>query len=235
MRFSFLMAGGALALFATQEGTSQTTPNPLPSRKVFQADGHKVTFIRLTNPVLVPVIRPVIAKNAEEIATELRRGKKQFVEFVISANIFEDGLSEIQWSYNDSTYHALSTVNFLHFTGLSEIETDDTVFSFLLSMGRAEKTDKILSRLKVMRQVPGIGKCDFVVDQVNAGIIEENALLGIDVLHAYYQIHGDAMARAFIAREAEYAKKEAERPKSPTPIPDSEIQYWRVNNPSTDR
>lgn len=208
--------------------------------KVVDFGTHRVTYIRIVPPQLppLPIQPPPPPKEptAEEQAAEDARAAKIYQDLGISGMVYvgTPTVTELTWWKEGKRYRAWSNVNFQHLTQITELETETHVFAWfpiLSDLPQAEIPPESrppeLSLFTAADTTPA-----YFFEGTEAEMAEEaGTLLGLDYLHAYYQLHRDKLAADYAKRMEEVAIHEAhaaELAKNPPKPPDTVIHFWKM-------
>jgi hypothetical protein len=193
-----------------------------------------VKYLRVVPPVAPqtpqqpaqPAVTPA-ALTAEQVAAEGARAKKKREAVLLSATVFDRRVTELRLQTGERQVVAWSNVDFNHFTGMAEVETEDAIYWLMMSLDNqsqntAENAEKKLPAPDRFRA----GRAEYFV---NAGEKEPpppEALAALDALHRFYDANRERLAAAHVQREAEkivQAQKLRDNPPAPK---DTTIYFW---------
>jgi hypothetical protein len=227
----FILASLSLALIVSaQVGTQSARPKYEElSRKVENHGDHTVTFVLVKPTKLPPAPSPAAPREptVEEKTAAERRANKAYETVTISATVYVGSRTVTVLSWQDDlggTNRALSNVDFRLLTQLADIETKDTVYSWVSFIGAVdgEPPDSVSAAdLKKL----SLKQSDYLL--LGSAKDRHAAAKGLELLdhlHAYAQLNEEKLKRDFVLREA--AVKEAEDKRRNTPPANPVITFW---------
>jgi hypothetical protein len=206
---------------------------------------HTVTYIRIALPALpaLPVssLAPasVAAPTAEESTAEAARAAKVHAELSPSCTVYPGTptITELVWWHEGRRLRAWSNINFLHLASLSVLETTTHVFwwqpfvseASLEGVPSAERP----AGLSLFTAADATPVYYFEGDEAEAVRAADEAatFLGLDHLHAYYELHRENLAADYARRAAEAAEREAALARNPPRPANTTVYFWRKPAP----
>jgi hypothetical protein len=221
------------SIVSAQVGTEAVRPKYEELyRKVENRGDHTVTFV-LVKPTKLPLAPSPAAPReptVEEKTAAERRANKAYESITISATVYVGSRTVTVLSWKDDlgvTYRALSNVDFRLLTQLADIETNDTVYSWISFIGAMDGEPPDSVSAADLRKL-SLKQSDYLF--LGSPKEQHAAAKGLgllDHLHAYFQINEEKLKRDFVLREA--AEKEAEdRRRNTTPV-SPVITFWVEN------
>jgi hypothetical protein len=181
----------------------------LPSDLSAQTIRHSQKAEAATTPVLT---------EAEMEAWRAQQAAKRDETLFLSATVFEDGVTELNWTDEGVNYQAYANVDFHYLEGMAEFETVDARFSVIMAVGKdGTGSSTSLSKNFSQADVPtrwhpsltdfsGQGVEYLVVAESNTVLDNATAFAGIEAMLLYYQEHE---AELKVARQRREALREA--------------------------
>ena len=131
---------------------------------------------------------------------------------------------------------AFSNIDFTCYTGVSEIETSDTIYDFFMMTSDMSSADLAGDN----QTLSGLAQAKLELSGTNAGYIivdgnaanNPDALAELDALHAYYNANRDQIITACQQRTAAWAKQAAwnkAHPPSQQTAP-TVINFWPIKS-----
>ena len=218
----------------------------LQTRRVSLGD-RSIIFNRVQPPVLrpqpeVPVLPLAVPTEEERQALEALQAKyaqKKRVALFISATVFNNAVTELYWTHNGRQCRAFSNINFNYFAGMAELETDDTVCWLLMAVVNnqvaPDDSQTAASRAQGDKQVPALSefsqtRSEYIVVEDQGGPLPDEALVGIEALHGYFDANRARIIEEAAKREAAQAAREQWLKDHP-PVPkDTVINFWPIKS-----
>ena len=229
-----LAAGELSAEVATSVSAAQEL-----ARKVVAVGEKKVTYIKITPPLLPPpVITPTPQPRtltAEEQATEDARAAKAFVQLNLSVTVYPGTaelptISDLNWWHEGKRYQAWSNIDFRYFNQFTTIEAEHYIFSWFPGIGEgsvdsvhASNRPAGYSLFAVTDTAP---QYYFEGEAADMAAVADT-LAGLDYFHAYFSIHKEELAVEYKKRLSEAEAAERARFASPPKKLDSVIYFWK--------
>lgn len=179
-------------------------------------DGHRVIFNRVSKHKSEPkqVLEEVSAESQSLAELDLVASSKLRETFILSGNVWEDGVSELWWDFSGERYRIFTNANCMLFRGIPEIETEAVLYSILsLLVERSSvllhpQDEEVTDRFTIS---------DFSQDHIEYAIIEpksliegeKEAFLAIEALLGYYVENYQQMFVAY--QNAETLRKAREK------------------------
>ena len=179
-------------------------------------------------PAEPPAAKPL--SEAEQQA-EIRRAEKKVEVLFLTAAVHEDGVSELRPMSEAAGGRAFSNIDFRYFTGVGEIETDETVYTLLLGVeavaGDKEPAEKAAK--DQARSVPALSefstaRSEYRVDE--SAPLPEATLHALDALHVYFDARKAALIKGYQEREAARLERERILKEHPPAPADAVVNYW---------
>ena len=224
---------------ASNSGTATTATPAVPyveiTRQVRQFSDHTETYIKVQPPKLAkaPPPAPLPAPTADDLARQKRWASKtnDFLTMTAVVHLGKQTFTELSWTLDDKTYHALSNIDFRLFSQVTMIETDDMVISWYGFVYSDDGAPDATAHADALRQLTTKGaKPDYVFEGKAADLkANATALEALDYFHAQYQFNGAKLLAASQKLQAENEARMSAEQKAPKPSPT--IYYWPM--PST--
>ena len=182
--------------------------------------------------------------DAEFEAMLRKHQEKEYRTILLSATVYDREFTELRWSHGGERFVAYSNIDFNFMRGVTEFETADAVYSFLLGIGNqnTEDIEDFNRRARergqeglTERQIPQKpaftpGRAEYAVVADDPAIIERDDVFDpIDALHAYFEQNERRLRIEYQRAEAlDQARKryEAATPEEPQDII---INHWRIS------
>lgn len=242
-----------VALFATHalRANTETAAIPAPPaalsaatelvRKTVDLGTHTVTYVRITPPQLSALPQaprpPATEPNAEQLAQEAARAAKIYEQLLFSVTVYPATATtptviDLNWWREGRRYQAWSNVDFRLLGQITELETSTHVFAWFPAVGVDAVTD-----LPADRHPAGLALFDaadpaphYYVEGTEADLAPvADTLLGLDTLHAYYQIHYTRLVEEHARLQALNAAHAAELARNPPRPVDTVIHFWKAH------
>ena len=194
---------------------------------------HTVTFQLVVPPQTpapaapAPVARELSHQELE--AQQRREAKSQKVLF-FSATALDHRITELRWLDGGKSYRAFSNIDFQYFSGLTEIETEDSVCTLMMALdtGTAEALAERTRDISQVSLLPKDRAAWLLVD----GSAEEGAsvVTAWDSIHRYFDAHRAEMIRGYEQRQAAKAESERLEREKPPASKNRVITYWKKNS-----
>jgi len=238
------------AAFAQVEEASPSAINfqVLQTRRI-PLGNRSIIFNRVEPPVLPPrpaVAAPqVVAPTGEELSAleelQAKYARKKREALFISATVFNNTVTELYWTHNGRQCHAFSNINFNYFAGMVEFETDDIVCWLLMAVVNNqvatgdEANQAAATPVQETKQIPALSefsqtRSEYFVVEDQGGPLPDEALLGIEALHVYFDVNRARIIEEAAQRELAQAAREQWLKDHP-PVPkDTIINFWPVKS-----
>lgn len=242
-----LVALGTISLFPC---FSQEIPNAVKTARILDSQevdlgNHKITYNRIETPELkaeppkaaaAPVESVPMTPQEEE---ELRKWEAKSQDFLfLGVTVYDGQFSEVRWWEEGHENVVWSNVNFLHFTLLSDLETEkayywlmlwgwDTTTADVKAMNAEVQTREELTPLPP-KALPPLAKAG--PKWQAASPLSEGAKRAMHDFHEYYRKHGAQMVVDYARREAEAKASEAWAKAHPPIPPDTVINYFPIQS-----
>jgi hypothetical protein len=248
----FIMVGSlsaiALSTALAQERPIEAPPTslttqPALARKEVDLGTHKVTYIRIVPPRLPVLPSPTSATpatstpTAEEKAAEALRAAKTPSELSLSVTVYvgTPTVTELTWWDDGRRFRAWSNADFRLLTRLHYLETAAHVF-FWTPLVTEGSVEEIASENRPTGQFLFTAS-DTTPEFYFEGTEEDlptvaTTLIGLDYLHAYYQIHRQTLAADYARDVAEAEARAQELVRNPPKSADTTIYFWKMPTPS---
>ena len=223
--------GQATALTAS---TAAAAPPAVPyveiARKVRQLSDHTETISRVQPPTLakVPPPAPPPPLSADDLARQKRWAAKTNDTSIMTAvvHLGKQTRTELSWTLDGKTYHALSNVDFRLFSLAATLETDDMVISWYGFVSADDGEPDATTHAEALRQLAAKGaKPDYVFEGKAADLkANATALEALDYFHAAYQHQQAQLTADFNQRQADEQARQQLAAKTPPPSP--VIRFW---------
>jgi hypothetical protein len=247
----FLAASGTIFLF-TAQGSAQESSEAVKVARILDSQevdlgDHKITYNRIEAPKLKPetakpdfVPAEPVPMTAQEEA-ELRKWEAKFQDSqFFGVTVYDGQFSEVRWWDEGHENVVWSNINFLHFTLLSDLETETAYHTFMLwgwetttaevrAMNAEAQSREELTPLPPAT-LPPLAKSG--PKWQAASPLSEGAKRAMRDFHEYYRKHGAKMTVDYAKREADAKASEAWAKAHPTIPPDTVINYFRIESAS---
>ena len=210
------------------QGPEHANAEPAPQPRILAQKridlGGRTLILNRVAPMALPEkpAEPPEAKPLSEAEREAenRRAEKKTEVLFLTATVHEDGVSELRPMNGVADGRAFSNIDFRYFTGVGEIETDETVYTLLLGVEAAVKDEArsipVLSEFSAARS-------EYRVDEWAP--LPESTLKALDALHVYFDVHKDVLIRGYQEREAAQLETERRLREHPPAPQDTVINY----------
>ena len=194
---------------------------------------HTVTFQFVAPPRAPAPAAPAPAPRAlspEELAAQQRREAKPHQTLFLSATVLDSRITELHWSEGGKKYRGFSNIDFRHFSGLTEIETADTICTLMLALEN-ETAGMLATRtgeFPQLAQLPKDRAAWLLVESPADGIGSNAAAL--DSIHSWFDANRGGIVRASERREAAKAERERQERERPPARKDRVISIWKRNS-----
>lgn len=213
------------------------------ARKVVDLGTHKLTYIRITAPMLprTPVAPPPAPRilTAEEQAAEDARAEKTHVQLFLSVTVYPGSgdvptVTDLNWWKEGKRYQAWANVDFRVFSSFTELETETHVYSWFPGVGEGS-----IEGIPASERPAGFSlfsafdaPCCYVEGDADDLAAESDILTGLDYFCAYYELHRERLASDYLKRKADEAAREAELKKNPPKPVSTVIHFWKNPQPA---
>ncbi len=183
------------------------------------------TVFRRVVPPVVPVAPArVAAQTAVAAVEESAEPVKKSEVLLLSATVFERKVTELRWTVGGRQFRAWSNVDFNVFTGVTQVESEDTIFSVMLALDNQSAADAATSG-ELPKDFPAAGRfakpaAYFVEQGVEA---PAESLAGLDALHVYFGTHREQL---FAAAAKRATQQEQSPPNAAQPAGRTVIEFW---------
>lgn len=180
-------------------------------------------FRRVVPPVEPVVPAKVAAHSGAAVAEEAAGAVKRSEVLLLSATVFDQRVTELKWTLDGRQFRAWSNVDFNNFTGVTQVESGDTVFSVMLALDNQSAADAAASG-ELPKDLPAAAKFQKPV----AYFVEQGAeapaesLAGLDALHVYFETNRGQL----IAAAAQRAAQPQPTPNEPQPVGRTVLEFW---------
>ena len=211
----------------------------------------KITLNRVRPPLLEqPVLESEVTEilqpqrqlseaELEQMFSEYSQKKQRML--MLSATVYDRKLTKLQWYHEGQQYVAWSNVDFNYLRPLTEIETQEANYSFLLGIGN-ESTEKIKESIRLAKEkgvkiydewpIPELP--DFARDSPEYFVIASNdsaerpagAYIPIDALHDYYAENEERLKIQYQRSEALSEARQRYKDQHPEEPDDVIINFW---------
>ncbi len=172
-----------------------------------------------------------VAQTAEQIAADEARAHKRQEVIFLSATVYDRRVTELRLQAGQKEVHAWSNVDFNHFAGMAELETEDALYWLVMSLGNESAQDATNDAQDSQKMAPApdrfnASRADYfpAADQKEA--VHTEATAALNALHSYYQANREQLAAAHAQRETERIAKERTLRESPPAPKDTVIHFW---------
>lgn len=213
----------------------------------------RITLNRVSPPLLD---QPTPALNATEpiqpqrqfSEAEMQRMLLEYLHqdkeqrtLMLSATVYDRKLTRLQWHHEGQQYVAWSNIDFNYLRGLTEIETEEANYLFLLGIGNesteetkeqirfAEKHNLQINRENPIPELPDFtrGRYEyFVIASSGSAARQKAAYIPIDALHDYYAENKKRLEIQYQRSEALNEARERYREQYPEEPEDAIINFW---------
>ena len=199
-------------------------------RREVAVGDHTITYQLVVPPApSAPVPAPAARElSPQELEAQQRREAKQQQVLFFSATVLDHRVTELRWFDGGGAYRAFSNIDFQTFSGLTEIETGDAVYTLLMAFdtGTAEALAERIRDTPQLALLPN--------DRSAWLLMEGSAEAGApwDAIHRFFYAHREELLRGYQQREAAKAERERQLRENP-PVPKKTvIRYWRKIHPT---
>ncbi len=200
---------------------------------------HTVFYQRIEPPAPQPrtaaaPVQKVKPATREETAAAERREKKTAKVLMLSATVYDHRLTELSWRFDGQEIRAWSNADFNLFTGHSEFETEDTIYTLFMALGNEEAQSLVAAQARATaegwnpprKQSPSErrrAEYSLVADSKKPS---PEALAPLDALHHTYEENYISLAKEHTQREAVRAAQAQSLKDHPAVPQDTIIQFW---------
>jgi hypothetical protein len=229
-----LLAVGIACLLAASASRADEPKIRFQVLERWKADlgNRSIIYNRVAPPVL-PATEPS-AEPAAEATTQQTAGgddsqqpEKKIETLFVFGTVYNHRVTELRWYGEGREYRAFSTIDFAHFCGSAEFETEDTIYTFMLAVN-----DETTADLVQYGAEHGWPKQAALLDRSHSQYLladgsapPEASLSAIDLLHLYYDMDRQNLVDVYTKREAERIKQE-QHPEPPAVPQDTVINFW---------
>lgn len=254
-RFCFRMvcALGVFQLAAGRAADPEVASAPIPPAIKFQVlegwqinlGNRAVILNRVVPPVLAEQPAAVVTPAPQLVSPEmleaaLRWERKKYEVIFISALVYDRAVTQLQWYQEGRVLEAFSNIDFNYFSGVNEIETDDTIYWLIMGIGdqtragvdavnRAVAEQGLAESLRIT--VPPLAqfsatRSEYFLTEKSGQPTLANVPTAIDALHVYFDAHRQELIEGFAQREAQQIAREKWLKEHP-PVPkNTVINFW---------
>lgn len=227
---SFLLLLPSLA--HSQEGLAlPTEAKVLHQHTVRRPDGGTTTFKRIEPPPVPAAVVPR-APTSAELADWQKRKIQKHVFISVSAEVHENGVTELWWQVSGSPLRALSNVDFELLRGTGRFEWRGVSYSMFLMMGAPEMRVHRWKRITAPpAEVLGEQRAAFhLTAGQEAGA---DAVLAMTALHEYFEANEARIRVEYTLAEAQRREAERLRKLLPPPGPtQTVVSFWPIQTQS---
>ena len=257
MRFLVLASLLGVICLLTGNLDAQITPAPsntggaavnfqlLDSRKVNVGD-HFVTINQVAPPVF-PSPTPTATPSPTPQLTDAQlqaiqaRDNKRYISIMIQCSVYDQQITDFQWFYNGrQAIRAFSNINFDYLSGIPDIETADSVYSywFMVMDDFSTSSDVDPATLAWITKARGLlpnlaanpnSRSSYIIAEGDLSNPETNdGIAAFNALHAYYDANHNTLIPNYQKRVADYEAQQQYLKDHP-PIPQNTvINFWRI-------
>lgn len=241
---SLIFSSMIWATAQAEEAISPTAVFSEISRKTVDLGDRRITYVRI-RPPLFPSLSakpaaaavPIVSAEAQVALDEL--GAKDFVDLGVGANVYygenQRPVTELRWHDEQGLqYIAWSSADFRYLSQLRNFESSTTVYQwfpmvtpleFVDPREKAPVPDGLALRLTDVEY--------HVCFEAKDDASQEKVLDGLDLIHAYYQLHYKELKAAYEELQARIAEDERLRILNPPAPKDATIRFWKIAAPSS--
>lgn len=199
--------------------------DPIPSQEILETEvknaGDRTIVLQRVTPKELPPT-PASVQAETTIAAPVQSGESPQSSFLfVSAEVYQDGKTQLRWESEGEAFEAWSNVNFAHFNGSATATASGSPVSVLIAASKAEAAPETPANFPQTA-------ASFVLTKGDA--TKTASVQPIQVLHDLYKIQGTQLAAAYQARETARLAKEAVELANPPQKKDIVIKYWRVES-----
>jgi len=200
---------------------------------------------RVVPPVLAEQPAAVIAPDPQPVSPEvleaaLRWERKKYEAIFISATVYDRAVTQLQWYQEGRVMEAFSNIDFNYFSGVNEIETDDTIYWLIMGIGDQTRADveatnrtveekglaeSLLKTIPPLSQFSAARSEYILAEEVGQPPAPETPT-AIDALHVYFDAHRQELIEGYWQRELQRIAQEKWLKEHP-PVPKNTIiNFW---------
>ena len=193
---------------------------------------HTITYQLVVPPApSAPVPAPAARElSPQELEAQQRREAKQQQVLFFSATVLDHRVTELRWFDAGGAYRAFSNIDFQTFSGLTEIETADAIYTLLMAFdtGPAEALAERAREFPQLALLPNDRSAWLLMD----GSAEAGAptVTAWDAIHRHFDAHREELLRGYQQREATKAERERQLRENPPAPKKKVISYWKKNS-----
>ena len=214
------------------------------SSQVQQKADHKLIFQMVEKPVLLEKKKPAASEPTEEELQAMRERVEEALPqeaapkfVVLSATIYDQQISYVQWLFEKKNFEAWSNLNFNHLSGFTQFQGRGQKYTVMMAL--TNSTAKYLEQSateypeELRFQAPegltsleewGPGYMLVAGDESN-----DEAMKLMDALHDLYDNEGSRLKAACEERERNRIQREEELRRNPPVKEDVTIHMWKKN------
>ncbi len=246
---------GALLLSAVAGYAQEVSkPSAAPEMRVLQTrrvplGNRSIIFNRVQPPVIAEKPQapaPVALKPTEEERRVMEESAKSYARkrhesLFLTATVVDGPVTELYWTYSGRQCRAFSNIDFNYFAGMAEFETEDTVCWLLMAVvsnqsagvqsGDTAKNVAAMGGAK-LPPLPEFSKTrsEYFVVEDQGGPLPDEAVVGIEALHVYFDANRARIIEESKKREAARIAQEQWLKEHP-PVPkNTVINFWPIKS-----
>lgn len=192
--------------------------------------GSSTVFRRVVPPVEAVVPAEAVAparavkgavRSGGGVAEDAAGVVKKSEVLLLSATVFDRRVTELKWTVGGRQFRAWSNVDFNNFTGVTQVEAGDTIYTVMLALDNQSVADAAAGGL-LPKDLPAAGKFPkpvaYFVEQ--GAEVPAESLAGLDALHAYFEANRGQLIAAAAQRAAQPP------PTAPQPAGRTVLEFW---------
>ena len=229
-----------LLLSLSSLSQAEETVRVLDSKSV-QSGGRTITFQRIEPPAPKPIPAPVLsAVSSKQKVGVVPWRYRRFEILSLSCTVKESGITSVRWWHKGKEYRILSSIDFNWLRGVGQFTAGEREYTMFMGIGNemTAETKKRLNRPVSPQQtsaefLPSILTEEsvntvsrYIVESVPESGANAEAFLGIDDLHAHFDVNREQLIALAAKNEAQQKENAACLKANPPAPKDSVIQFW---------
>lgn len=219
------------SFFRPARGNEDPAPQPsveyqVLDRKVVVHDDTTIVFERIVPPTFVP---PVINPQPPMDETfQQEESPLSHEVLMLSCSVRPDSSTDLRWWWNGQKFYARSSIDFHVFEGLGECTWEGRRYALILAIGHADSGDSAAPPQTAEANPPTDPARFELLPSLTTAPPE--ALLGVEALHAYYNLHQETLKQRHIERQAAEETRRSSLTNEKPPPSKVTMRFWPVRS-----